>query len=133
MLQGDGQRLAAPPRFRTIQVCPKDLRGVLRQAILVSGVLRLPMAEPTARAAAAGVQSRLAREEPMFGVRRREFITLLGGAAAWPLGARAQQPKVWRIGFLAPAPPTRAMLNAFRDGLRERGYVEGQNLSIDVR
>jgi putative ABC transport system substrate-binding protein len=69
----------------------------------------------------------------MFGVRRREFITLLGGAAAWPLGARAQQPKVWRIGFLAPAPPTRAMLNAFRDGLRERGYVEGQNLSIDVR
>jgi putative ABC transport system substrate-binding protein len=70
----------------------------------------------------------------MFGVGRREFITLLGGAAAWPLAARAQQPgKVWRIGFLASVPPTSAMLNAFRDGLRERGYVEGQNLSIDVR
>src|SRR5712691_693901 len=65
-------------------------------------------------------------------MRRREFITLLGGAVAWPLAARAQ-PKVWRIGLLAPAPPTPAMLSAFRDGLRERGYVEGQNLFIDVR
>jgi putative ABC transport system substrate-binding protein len=66
-------------------------------------------------------------------MRRRDFISLVGGAAAWPLAARAQQPKVWHIGFLAAAPPTPAMLNAFRDGLRERGYVEGQNLSIDVR
>jgi putative ABC transport system substrate-binding protein len=64
---------------------------------------------------------------------RREFISLLGGVAAWPLAARAQQPKVWRIGVLAPVPPTPAMLSAFRDGLRGRGYVEGQNLSIDVR
>jgi putative ABC transport system substrate-binding protein len=67
-------------------------------------------------------------------VRRRAFITLLGGtAAAWPLAARAQQPKVWHIGVLAPVPPTPVMLSAFRDGLRGRGYVEGQNLSIDVR
>jgi len=66
-------------------------------------------------------------------VKRREFITLLGGATAWPLAARAQQPKVWHVGFLAPVPPTSAMLSAIRDGLRERGYVEGQNLSIDVR
>jgi putative tryptophan/tyrosine transport system substrate-binding protein len=65
-------------------------------------------------------------------LRRREFITLIGSAAAWPLAARAQ-PKVWRIGFLAPVPPTPVMLSAFRDGLRGRGYVEGQNLSIDVR
>ena len=65
---------------------------------------------------------------------KRDFITLLGGAAAlWPLAVRAQQPKVWRIGFLAPVPPTPVMLSAFRDGLRGRGYVEGQNLSIDVR
>jgi putative ABC transport system substrate-binding protein len=64
---------------------------------------------------------------------RREFITLAGGAAAaWPLAARAQ-PKVWRIGVLAPVPPTPVMLSAFRDSLRGRGYVEGQNLSIDVR
>jgi putative tryptophan/tyrosine transport system substrate-binding protein len=67
-------------------------------------------------------------------MRRREFITFLGSAAtAWPLAARAQQPKVWRIGVLAAVPPMPAMLSAFRDGMRERGYVEGQNLSIDVR
>ena len=66
-------------------------------------------------------------------MRRREFITLLGGAAAWPLAAYAQQLKVWRIGVLAAVPPTPAMLSALRDGMRERGYVEGQNLSIDVR
>jgi len=66
-------------------------------------------------------------------MRRRDFITLAGGTAAWPLAARAQQPKVWRIGVLAAVPPTPAMLSAFRDGMRGRGYVEGQNLSIDVR
>src|SRR6516225_4279575 len=66
-------------------------------------------------------------------IKRREFITLLGGAAAWPLAARAQQPKIWRIGVLASVPPTPVMLSAFRDGMRRRGYVEGQNLSIDVR
>ncbi len=67
-------------------------------------------------------------------LRRREFITLLGSAtAAWPLAAVAQQPKVWRIGVLALVPPTPAILSAFRNGMRERGYVEGQNLSIDVR
>src|SRR6516164_10486942 len=66
-------------------------------------------------------------------MRRREFITLLGGTAAWPLAAVAQQPKVWRIGFLAPVPPTPVILSVFRDSLRGRGYVEGQNLSIDVR
>ena len=61
-------------------------------------------------------------------MKRCHFITLLGGAAAWPLAARAQQPKVWRT-----VPPTPAILSAFRDGMRGRGYVEGQNLSIDVR
>jgi putative ABC transport system substrate-binding protein len=66
-------------------------------------------------------------------MQRRRFMTLLGGAAAWPLAARAQQPKVWRIGVLAPVTPTPATLSAFRDGMRGRGYVEGQNLSIDVR
>jgi putative ABC transport system substrate-binding protein len=66
-------------------------------------------------------------------LKRREFITLFGGAAAWPLAARAQQPKVWRIGVLAPVPLMPTTLSAFRDGMRGRGYVEGQNLSIDVR
>jgi putative tryptophan/tyrosine transport system substrate-binding protein len=71
-------------------------------------------------------------------LRRREFITLLGGAAtAWPFAARAQQPTPTvpqvRVGVLTASPPTRAMLNAFREGMRERGYIEGQNLSIEVR
>src|SRR3984893_4610650 len=66
-------------------------------------------------------------------MRRRDFITLAGGLAAWPLAARAQQPKVWRIGVLAPVPPTPVILSAFRDGMRGRVYVEGQNLSIDIR
>jgi putative ABC transport system substrate-binding protein len=65
---------------------------------------------------------------------RRKFLAmLLGGAATWPLAARAEQGqrnKQIRIGFLASAAPTPEMLSAFRDGLRERGYVEGQNLSI---
>lgn len=69
-------------------------------------------------------------------MKRREFISILCGtvAAALPLRASAQQPsKVWLIGFLGAAPPTPAMLSALREGLRERGYLEGQNLSIDVR
>jgi ABC-type uncharacterized transport system substrate-binding protein len=71
-------------------------------------------------------------------VNRRNFITLLGGAAAaWPLAARAQQPATTvaqaRVGVLAVSSPTPAMLNAFREGMRERGYIEGQNLSVDVR
>ena len=55
-------------------------------------------------------------------MKRRKFITLLGGAMAWPLAAVAQQPKVWRIGVLAPVPPTPATLSAFRDGMRGRGF-----------
>jgi len=67
-------------------------------------------------------------------MRRRDFIKVIAGSAVvWPLAARAQQPKVWRIGFLAAVPPTPVMLSAFHDGMRERGYVEGPNLSIDVR
>jgi hypothetical protein len=64
----------------------------------------------------------------------RAFIALLGGAAEWPLAARAQlAQRVWRIGILAVSPPPSAMLNAFRDSLRERGYIEGQNMLISVR
>jgi putative tryptophan/tyrosine transport system substrate-binding protein len=70
-------------------------------------------------------------------MKRREVITLLGGAAAWPLAARAQDPaptvRQARIGILSASPPTPAMVHAFREGMRERGYIEGHNLSIDVR
>ena len=69
-------------------------------------------------------------------VRRREFITLLGGAAAtWPLAARAQQPaNVPRVGILSPAASeTAATLTAFRDGIRDLGYIEGQTIALDFR
>jgi putative ABC transport system substrate-binding protein len=67
--------------------------------------------------------------------RRREFITLLGGAAmAWPFAVIAQSAnKVWRIGFLWPAAGSTERSRGFIEGLRERGYIEGQNLTIEYR
>jgi putative ABC transport system substrate-binding protein len=69
---------------------------------------------------------------------RRAFIAGLGGAAVWPIAARGQQPKkVPRIGFLATGslelPEALVMINAFRQGLRELGYVEGENILVEYR
>jgi putative tryptophan/tyrosine transport system substrate-binding protein len=79
----------------------------------------------------------------MFSIKRRQFILLLGGAAAWPFASRAQQTnKVYRVGWLFSAVPLKDMSgsdpvdpvsNAFVHGLRDLGYIEGQNLILERR
>jgi putative ABC transport system substrate-binding protein len=71
-------------------------------------------------------------------MRRREFITLLGGAAAWPIGARAQQPaeRIRRIGVLMSIendPDGKAQLSGFIQGLAEIGWIDGRNLRMEIR
>jgi putative ABC transport system substrate-binding protein len=69
-------------------------------------------------------------------MRRREFISLLGGAAvSWPVGARAQQGAMPVIGFMSGRSPADSayLVDAFRQGLRETGYLEGETISVEYR
>jgi putative tryptophan/tyrosine transport system substrate-binding protein len=64
-------------------------------------------------------------------VKRREFISLLGGAAAWPIAARAQEDgRTYRLGFLLPSARQTPAVEAFFDELRLNGFVEGKNLVV---
>jgi putative tryptophan/tyrosine transport system substrate-binding protein len=66
-------------------------------------------------------------------VKRREFITFFAGAAVWPVAARAQQSPMPVIGFLHPSSPETYRLRAFRQGLKDAGFVEGENVTIEYR
>jgi putative tryptophan/tyrosine transport system substrate-binding protein len=71
---------------------------------------------------------------PMFDMRRREFIGMIGGAVAWPLAARAQQSaKIHRIFWASTESQPDPFVDGFRDGLKQRGYIEGKNVILSLR
>src|SRR5262249_571568 len=124
-VRGDRSR-SAGRGFRTIQVCPQDPPGALRY-------VELPQTVRASRRRRAHSVLRHDPASPIFGMSRREFVTLVAAAAAaplilWPRAAGAQQQtKIPRIGIIDDSP----RWNAFRHGLRDLGYLEGQNIAFD--
>src|SRR5207244_2030593 len=104
-------------RFRTFQVWPKDFTACVQQ---VEG--------------AVDRWRRGGRRSPMSGMRRREFITVLGGAAVWPLVARAQAERVYRVGLLMGvvenSPGGQKQAGAVRKGLEDLGWTDGRNIRL---
>jgi putative ABC transport system substrate-binding protein len=70
---------------------------------------------------------------PIHEMKRRELIALLVGAAAWPLAARAQRATLPVVGLLRASPPPAPLLAGFQQGLKEAGFVEGQNFVFEYR
>jgi putative tryptophan/tyrosine transport system substrate-binding protein len=80
------------------------------------------------------LSSRLGSSDAIRSTERREFITLLGAAATWPVSARAQEPgRIYRLGVLHQLPRTAAQFARLFDGLRRQGFIEGRNLAVDPR
>jgi len=122
--------------------CNRGRLRTLFQRFRTTKTLRRPRPEPHIAPQQSG--ERLARDYLIVSylivdegrkLRRREFIALFGGAAAWPSAARAQQPGIPVVGFLHYGSPGTYVhiLSAFRQGLRDAGFVEGQNVAIQQR
>ena len=143
-----------PPQFRTIQVGPKDLPAALRQGEPAGKRPQRMSRKSGSRFSDKDMRKKVRGHfwkgaSHVFGMRRREFISLLGGAAmSWPIMTRAplaseasgqrgnsnaQQPAMPVIGFLSSISEETYILAAFRRGLLQEGYVEGRNVRIEYR